>query len=83
MFAYSRPTLDKAKMDELVAQFMSFGLRMQFILKDKKRRTFVAQRPSFWGWFDDWIDIDKPGKLPTLVKKHVKLLGEESFDEFD
>ena len=62
---------------------MSFGLRMQFILKDEKRRTFVAQRPGFWGWFDDWVDMGKPDKLSTLVKKYDKLLGEESSDEFD
>jgi hypothetical protein len=83
MFAAMRPAPSKAKIAELVTQFMSFGLRMQFVLKDKKRRTFVAQRPGPLGWFDDWVDIDKPGKLSTLVKKYVPLLGEESFDEFD
>ena len=83
MFAAMRPPPSKTKIAELVTQFMSFGLRMQFILKDKKRRTFVAQRPGPLGWFDDWVDIDKPGKLSTLVKKYVPLLGEESFDEFD
>jgi hypothetical protein len=83
MFAAMRPPPSKTKIAELVTQFMSYGLRMQFVLKDKKRRTFVAQRPGPLGWFDDWVDIDKPGKLSTLVKKYVPLLGEESFDEFD
>jgi hypothetical protein len=83
MFADMRPPPSKTKIAELVTQFMSYGLRMQFVLKDKKRRTFMAQRPGPLGWFDDWVDIDKPGKLSTLVKKYVPLLGEESFDEFD
>jgi hypothetical protein len=83
MFAAMRPAPSKAKIAELVTQFMSYGLRMQFVLKDKKRRTFVVQRPGPLGWFDDWVDIDKPGKLSILVKKYVPLLGEESFDEFD
>jgi hypothetical protein len=83
MFAAMRPAPDETKIAELVTQFMRFSLRMKFVLEDEKRRTFVAQRPGFFGWLDDWIDIGKPGKLSILVKKYVKLLGEESSDEFD
>ena len=83
MFAAMRLPPSKAKIAELVTQFMRFSLRMKFVLEDEEHRTFVAQRPGFFGWFDDWDDIGEPGKLPTLVKKYVKLLGEESVDEFD
>jgi hypothetical protein len=30
---------------------------------------------------DDWIAIGKPGKLPALVKKYVKHLGQDSYVE--
>ncbi len=84
MFAAMRPAPDKAKIAEMVTQFMRYALRMKFMLEDDKRRTFVAQRPGFFGWLDDdWIDMGKPGKLSTLVKKYVKRLGEDSSDAFD
>ena len=28
---------------------------------------------------DDWIEIGKPGKLTTLVKRYVKHLGQDSY----
>lgn len=83
MFAAMRLPPSKAQIDELVRQFMRFSLRMKFVLEDEECRLFVAQRPGFFGWFDEWSVIGKPGKLSTLVEKYVKLLGEESSDEFD
>lgn len=68
MFAAMRPAPSKAKIAELVTQLMRFSLRMKFVLEDEECRTFVAQCPGFFGWLDDWIDIEKPGKLSTLVE---------------
>ena len=42
MFAAMRPAPDKAKIAEMVTQFMRYALRMKFMLEDDKRRTFVA-----------------------------------------
>ena len=41
----------------------------------------MTQRYCFIGSIDDWIDIGKPGKLLTLVKKYVKHIDKESFFE--
>ena len=50
-----------------------------FQLVDVTRRTFQTQRYCFLGSVDDWIEIGKPGKLATLVKRYVKYLGQESY----
>ena len=50
-----------------------------FQLVDGSRRTFQTQRYCFLGSVEDWIEIGKPGKLSTLVKKYVKHLGQDSY----
>jgi len=40
-----------------------------------------TQRYCFLGSVDDWIEIGKPGKLSTLVKRYVKHLGQDSYVE--
>ena len=52
-----------------------------FQLVDGSRRTFQTQRYCFLGSVDDWIEIGKPGKLATLVKRYVKHLGQDSYVE--
>jgi hypothetical protein len=52
-----------------------------FHLVDATRRIFQTQRYCFLGSVDDWIEIGKPGKLSTLVKKYVKHLGQDSYVE--
>ena len=54
---------------------------MVFQLVDATRRTFQTQRYCFLGSVDDWIEIGKPGKLATLVKRYVKHLGQDSYVE--
>jgi hypothetical protein len=51
---------------------------MQFILIDKEKRIFVAQRYCYLGRIDDWINIGSPDSLGALVKKYIKHLGKES-----
>lgn len=58
---------------------MDYTPDMQFILTDKERRIFVAQRYCYLGGIDDWINIGSPDSLGALVKKYVKHLGKESF----
>ena len=80
MFTRARPDLDQTQIAALVAQAVHYFPMMQFLLEDAKRRTFTAQRYCFIGSIDDWIDIGH-GSLPTLVKRYVKHLGQESYFE--
>jgi hypothetical protein len=54
---------------------------MQFILVDKEKRLFLAQRYCFRGSVDDWIDISSTDQLENLVKQYVKHLGQDSYYE--
>jgi hypothetical protein len=58
-----------------------FSPMLVFQLVDVSRRTFQTQRYCFLGSVDDWIEIGKPGKLATLVKRYVKHLGQDSYVE--
>jgi hypothetical protein len=58
-----------------------FSPMLVFQLVDAQRRTFQTQRYCFLGSVDDWIEIGKPGKLSTLVKRYVKHLGQDSYVE--
>jgi hypothetical protein len=58
-----------------------FSPMLVFQLVDVTRRTFQTQRYCFLGSVDDWIEIGKPGKLSTLVKRYVKHLGQDSYVE--
>ena len=56
---------------------------MRFILDDRKKRLFRAERWCFRGSIDGWLDImSRPSDtLPALVKQFIKHLGKESFFE--
>ncbi len=72
--------ISQAQVRALFARSVQYAPMLQFILEDEKRRTFTAQRYCFIGSVDDWIDIGH-GPLPTLVKRYVKHLGQESYFE--
>ena len=65
----------------LLRKEIHYSPMLVFQLVDAQRRTFQTQRYCFLGSVDDWIEIGKPGKLPTLVKKYVKHLGQDSYVE--
>jgi hypothetical protein len=65
----------------LLRQGIHYSPMLVFQLIDAQRRTFQTQRYCFLGSVDDWIEIGKPGKLPALVKKYVKHLGQDSYVE--
>jgi hypothetical protein len=58
-----------------------FSPMLVFQLVNDTHRTFQTQRYCFLGSVDDWIEIGKPGKLSTLVKRYVKHLGQDSYVE--
>ena len=64
----------------LLRNEIHYSPMLQFLLEDAQRRLFTAQRYCFIGSVDDWIDIGD-GPLPTLVKRYVKHLGQESYFE--
>jgi hypothetical protein len=65
----------------LLRQGIHYSPMLVFQLIDSQRRTFQTQRYCFLGSVDDWIEIGKPGKLSTLVKRYVKHLGQDSYVE--
>jgi hypothetical protein len=65
----------------LLRQGIHYSPMLVFQLIDAQRRTFQTQRYCFLGSVDDWIEIGKPGKLASLVKKYVKHLGQDSYVE--
>ena len=75
---------DPAANVELMANLrkvVHYSPMLVFQLVDGSRRTFQTQRYCFLGSVDDWIIIGKPGKLPQLVKRYVKHLGQDSYVE--
>ena len=66
---------------EVFDRIASYTPMLQFVLTNEKERTFIARRYCFLGSIDDWIEIGRPDKLTTLVKKFVRHLGQDSFYE--
>jgi hypothetical protein len=57
---------------------------LRFTLVEEQDRTFRVQRWCFRGSIDGWIDLwasKSEGKLPDLVKKFCRHIGQESFYE--
>jgi hypothetical protein len=77
---YPDPTANVELMANL-RRVVHYSPMLVFQLVDAQRRTFQTQRYCFLGSVDDWIEIGKPGKLSTLVKKYVKHLGQDSYVE--
>ncbi len=77
---YPDPTANVELMANL-RKVVHYSPMLVFQLVDVTRRTFQTQRYCFLGSVDDWIEIGKPGKLSTLVKKYVKHLGQDSYVE--
>jgi hypothetical protein len=73
--------LENVELMTLVRKGIHYSPMLVFQLVDAQRRTFQTQRYCFLGSVDDWIEIGKPGKLSTLVKKYVKHLGRDSYVE--
>ena len=76
------PWINKATLKESVIQNATYMAVMRFVLADPEKRLFLAERFCFRGSVDDWIDIGGPAqKLPVLLKKFIKHLGNESIFE--
>lgn len=69
------PAITKQAINDTV----TYSPDIQFILTDKEKRIFMAQRYCYLGRIDNWINIGSPDSLGALVKKYIKHLGKESF----
>ena len=58
-----------------------FSPMMRFILTDKKRRLFSAQRMCFLSGRDDWISIQYDKPIGKLARQLVPVLGTDKFYE--
>ena len=54
---------------------------MKFTLTDKKKRLFRAQRMSYLGNVDDWIDIEYDKTIEELASTLIPTLGTDEFFE--
>ena len=80
--ALLRPYARKGEnIQDVLAQYINYSPMMRFVLVNKERRIFMAQRFCFLDSLDDWIDIGKPGPLQKLVPTFVEHLGYDSFFE--
>ncbi len=63
------------------ANYGQFTPVMRFILTDKVRHYFKAQRISYLGTVDRWIDIGYDESLANLAARLVPNLGSDTFFE--
>ena len=64
--------------DDIINIALDYSPIIRLSLQDEKKRTFIAERYSFRGSTDDWVQIGGPGSLKEIAKEHVKHLGQDS-----
>ena len=69
------------EVDALLEQSLDYTTDLRFVLVDKQKRLFQAQRYCYLGRVDDWIDIGGVDQLGVLVERYVGHLGKESMFE--
>ena len=71
----------KLRLQEQMDKMARFSPVLRFILIDQEERKFTAERWSFIGDIDDWIDIGESGKLEKLARRLIPKLGTDDFFE--
>ena len=64
-----------------IGQLVTYSPELRFVLIDKEERLFQTERYCYRGSIDGWIEVGRPDRLKTLVRKYVKHLGQSSFFE--
>jgi hypothetical protein len=77
----SFPFTSKSRIEEHILRSATYTPIMRFILEDKVKRLFSAERFCFMGGIDDWIYIGVTDSLGKQAKKFIKHLGKDSFFE--
>jgi len=71
----------KNRIQEQLDKMARFSPILRFILVDPDERKFTAERWSYMGDIDDWIDIGESGKLEKLARRLIPKLGTDDFFE--
>jgi len=71
----------KARLQEQLDKMARFSPILRFILVDQGERKFTAERWSYMGDIDDWIDTGESGKLEKLARRLIPILGTDDFFE--
>ncbi len=71
----------KMRLQEQLDKMARFNPVLRFILVDPEERKFTAERWSYLGDIDDWIDIGESGKLENLARRLIPKLGTDDFFE--
>jgi hypothetical protein len=72
------PGPKEVTVDVVLDQLITYSPELRFVLVDKKKRLFVAQRYRERDWENEWVEISEPNSLENLLGKHVKHLGRGS-----
>lgn len=82
-FGFPKREIEKAarRLEEEDQFYTQFTPIMRFILSDIKKRLFRAQRMSFFGDVEDWIDIEYDKTIEELSDKLIPALGTDEFFE--
>jgi hypothetical protein len=76
-----RPAGTIEKLKAQMASFTRFSPVMRFILSNPEKRTYIAERWCYFGSIDDWIGIEKSGKIEQLAHQLIPTLGTDEFYE--
>ncbi len=71
----------KMRLQEEFDKIARFSPILRFILVDMQERIFRAERWSYLGSVDDWIDAGESGDLEQLADRLIPLLGTDEFFE--
>ena len=71
----------KLRLQEQLDKMARFSPVLRFVLIDPEERKFIAERWSYLGDIDDWIDIGESGKLKKLTRRLIPKLGTDDFFE--
>ena len=74
---------DKVKMrlQEQLYKMTRFSPILRFMLVDPEVRKFNAERWSYLGDIEDWIDIGESGSIDYLARRLIPKLGTDDFFE--
>ena len=71
----------KMRLQEQLDRMARFSPILRFVLVDREERKFSAERWSYMGDIDDWIDIGESGKLEKLARRLIPKLGTDDIFE--
>lgn len=71
----------RKRLQEQLDKLARFSPILRLILIDSEERKFTAERWSYMGDIDDWIDIGESGNIDNLARQLIPKLGTDDFFE--